>query len=197
MRTASPHSLAVSLIAGLEVSQDVPDRNAARPLGERNRIATKQLVFEQRTASALSSPVLAEGNVEEKADLNTIVRAAELANDVPLARPAPYFLSSELSEKPRPQGEIVLAYPSSENNGEHVSEGRLVLHLYISEEGSVVDAITELSTLPEPFEKATIAQFRDARFTPGRIDGLPVRSLIRIEVTLGADDAGMKSGSAG
>ena len=60
--------------------------------------------------------------------------------------------------------------------------GRAVIVLWINEHGSVDRVKAEESTLPEPFEAKIVSQFRLSRFAPAERDGVPAKSLMKIEV---------------
>jgi len=88
-------------------------------------------------------------------------------------RPAP-----ELDPPPRPLGDIDPEYPAHAG----LQEGTVVLRLLISETGSV-DEITVIDASPQGvFEESAIAAFAAAKFSPGRMLGMPVRSQLTIAV---------------
>jgi TonB family protein len=62
--------------------------------------------------------------------------------------------------------------------------GKAIIRLWINENGTVDQAETESSALSEVFEHAVLAQFAAARFRPAERDGLPVKSLMRVEVEI-------------
>jgi hypothetical protein len=67
------------------------------------------------------------------------------------------------------------------------TSGRLVLKLWISDRGEVVETLTERSDLPAEFVQGVASAFRRARFSPGERNGMPVGSIIRIEVNYAED----------
>ncbi|MEJ8858355.1 energy transducer TonB [Variovorax robiniae] len=58
-----------------------------------------------------------------------------------------------------------------------------ILALYIDEQGEVRQVTADdSSVLPPAFEQAAREAFMAARFAPGQLDGLPVKSRVRVEV---------------
>lgn len=91
-----------------------------------------------------------------------------------------YFTRDQLSVGPYPTGMVAIDYPPVESQeGNHVSE----LSLFIDEVGRVVRVRVDGPRLPEALEDAARTAFMSAQFSPGMVDGLPVRSRIRIEVS--------------
>lgn len=70
-------------------------------------------------------------------------------------------------------------------NGEQTPSGALYLKILISESGSAdrIDILT--STLPEDYAATLVNSFYQARFSPARTAGLPVRSWRIIEIRFG------------
>jgi hypothetical protein len=99
-----------------------------------------------------------------------------------------YFPRQLLDIGPHPQAPVTIDYPTSSDTGNsHVGE----FSLFIDQAGRVVRVRAEGRPLPVPMEEAARAAFMGAEFSPGLIDGLPVRSRIRIEVTF---EAGVAAG---
>ncbi len=61
--------------------------------------------------------------------------------------------------------------------------------MFIDETGKVVRVRVETQAFPPEMQEAARSAFMDAIFTPGLVDGLPVRSKIRVEVTFEAGTA--------
>jgi len=97
---------------------------------------------------------------------------------VPIRR---YHLGSELTTRPHAQHDIQPQFPTGAEAGS--AAGRIILRLFISEAGRVDDLLIERSDLPKAFEESARHAFADARFAPGEIDGAPVKSQMRVEVT--------------
>ena len=96
-----------------------------------------------------------------------------------------YFPADQLDQRPLIKVHVEPAFP----RGAAVSSGRVVLRLYVGEQGEV-DKITVVSAEPPGvFEESAVEAFFAARFIPGRKGGVPVRSLLTIEVLFGAPPA--------
>jgi TonB family protein len=93
--------------------------------------------------------------------------------------PAPDYLSrGHLDPGPRPLGDIEPEYPEAAN----LQEGMVVLRLLISETG-VVDNVAVVSADPKGvFDSAAVDAFKAAKFSPGMVLGMPVKSQITVEV---------------
>jgi periplasmic protein TonB len=89
-----------------------------------------------------------------------------------------YFTRSALDVAPHPTQPVLIEYPPATLGGRHVSE----LSLFIDETGRVVKVRVDGPPLPAAMEDAARRAFMGASFSPGQVDGLPVRSRIRIEV---------------
>ena len=61
-----------------------------------------------------------------------------------------------------------------------------MLRLYIDEHGSVDSVTAESAERSGAFEAAAREAFGAARFLPGIKDGVPVKSLVRLEVLFGS-----------
>lgn len=92
-----------------------------------------------------------------------------------------YWPRNLLTRPPTPQQSIDLLYPALAPSGRF----RAVLTLFIDEQGVVqrvrIDEADD-SGLPPVLEDAARQTFLRSSFTPGEIDGRPIRSRLRIEV---------------
>lgn len=92
-----------------------------------------------------------------------------------------YFSARELTEKPFVLEDIpsnlVLPLPD-------VPPQSTVVRLMIDESGNIDRVVMEDSRLPEGAAKLIAEAFEKTRFHPGRINGMPVKSQLRIEITL-------------
>lgn len=103
----------------------------------------------------------------------------------PTAKPSPenlpglrYFRSSELHLTPSPISPIDPPYPIEAGN----QKGRVVLRLFIGENG-LLDNISVIESSPTGlFENSAITAFENAKFSPGILDNKPVRSQQTIEI---------------
>ena len=106
-------------------------------------------------------------------------RRAEGIGLLPLAAPA-YYATDQLSKRPQPLAAADVETPEIRAV---VASGKMVLRLWIDPSGAVVEVDVEKSDLPAMFARTAIAAFKALRFTPGEIDGRPVGTLMRIEVS--------------
>jgi TonB family protein len=107
------------------------------------------------------------------------------AQSGPLPGPA-YHTPEVLTVRPRPIETIEPAYPFRTRE---VVRGRIILRLMINSGGTVDRVLVEESDLGSKFEDAAVSAFAAARFSPGQIDGTPVGSQMRVEVTFESDFA--------
>ena len=93
--------------------------------------------------------------------------------------PAPAYLSGgQLDPGPRPLQDVEPAFPDEAG----LQHGIVVLRLLINEFG-VVDQAAIVRSVPKGlFEKSALEAFAAARFSPGMLLGLPVKSQVTIEV---------------
>jgi protein TonB len=93
-----------------------------------------------------------------------------------------YHPAAELHERPLIRTHVEPQFPA----GATVPEGRVRLRLFIGADGNV-DEVRIDSVEPQGAFGAAAAQaFAGATFTPGKIGGKPVKSLMTIEVLFGA-----------
>jgi periplasmic protein TonB len=99
-----------------------------------------------------------------------------------IARAPRYLAAHELDRRPQILSHVEPHFPALAL----VPSGRVVLRLYIDEGGNV-DAVTaESADRTGAFEATAREAFAAARFLPGIKDGVPVKSLVRIEVLFGS-----------
>lgn len=97
---------------------------------------------------------------------------------IPLPR---YLPATELDVRPQIRTPVEPAFPPEAN----ATSGRVVLRLLINETGAVDQAIVIAADPPGPFGEAAMEAFAPARFTPGRKDGLAVKSALTLELRFG------------
>ena len=106
----------------------------------------------------------------------------------------PYLPRSLLSRGPSPQQAIDLPYPDLAPIGRF----RAVLTLFIDEHGVVqrvrLDEADDTG-LPPLLADAARQTFLQSAFTPGEVEGRPVRSQLRIEVEFATEDPAQTSAS--
>lgn len=121
--------------------------------------------------------------------------ALQLAETDRQAEPGPddlYLPRSRLSLPPVLRSQVALVWPAAaEAEGGHF---RAVLALFIDELGVVQKVRVEGSGLPAALEAVARESFLGASFVPGELQGLAVKSLIRVEVRF---DAERPAGSRG
>ena len=105
------------------------------------------------------------------------------------ARAAPasdYLAASRLDPGPQLLEDVDPLYPPEAG----MTVGTVVLRLSIGRTGSV-DEVTVVRAAPSGvFERAAVAAFSAARFSPGRLLGVPVKSQVTFEVNFTPVDRG-------
>lgn len=98
-------------------------------------------------------------------------------------RGAPRYLpASELDTRPQIMTHVQPEYPAELVSG---TRGRVVLELYIAQDGTLDRLRVARAEPAGRFEASALKAFSGARFTPAMKKGKPVPSLMRIEVTYG------------
>lgn len=108
----------------------------------------------------------------------------------PMPKPAPakglpgprYLPVEELDRRPLIQTHVEPHFPALAL----APTGRVVLRLYVGEDGTVERIAVESGDPTGAFEAAARQAFGSARFLPGMKGGVAVRSLLRIEVLFGS-----------
>jgi protein TonB len=99
--------------------------------------------------------------------------------------PAPdaaYLRRSELTVPPEPIGAIII--PDLPPAAMAATGPRtFILTLFINEAGLVERIRVETAAIPQAIEEVARRAFEQARFTPGELNGRPVKSSMRIEVS--------------
>ena len=109
-----------------------------------------------------------------------VAEAASVTSPPAALAPAPaYLFGSRLDPGPQPLHDIEPVFPAEAGQ----QEGTVVLRLLIGESGSVDDVAVVRSEPKGVFESAALAAFGAARFAPGRVLGVAVKSQITIEVS--------------
>jgi protein TonB len=89
-----------------------------------------------------------------------------------------YYPANQLEQRPLIKTRVEPEFPPDAA----ALNGRIVLRLYIGEQGEVEKMAIIEAEPPGEFEKSTLEAFAAARYTPGIKDGAPVRSLVTIEI---------------
>lgn len=103
---------------------------------------------------------------------------APLAPEQPLPPAFDYLPATKLDQGPTPLHDIEPVYPIEAE----LQDGRVILRLLIDEMGSVDQAEVVRATPSGLFENAAIEAFGSAKFSPGMLLGVPVKSQVTIEV---------------
>lgn len=93
-----------------------------------------------------------------------------------------YFAAHELDRRPQIMSNVEPDFPALAL----APTGRVVLRLYIDENGLVDTVAVESADRTGAFDVAAREAFSGARFLPGIKGGVPVKSLMRIEVLFGS-----------
>jgi len=120
----------------------------------------------------------------ESVDAAKIPRGAENGSPILpalLAVPPYYFSAKDLTQRPLVlhdvPADLMLVVPG-------VPAQAATLQLLINEYGEVDQVIVEDSLLPEAAQKTVVDAFVKARFHPGEINGVPVKSQLKIQIML-------------
>ena len=101
-----------------------------------------------------------------------------------------YFAAGRLDPGPRPLDDVNPLYPDEGKQ----QEGSVVLRLFINESG-LVDNVAVVRAYPAGlFEASALEAFGKAKFSPGRMLGVAVKSQITIEVMFTPINRGKVSG---
>lgn len=98
-----------------------------------------------------------------------------------LVVPHAYYSTNLLDEPPQVRVHVDPAFPLGAPD-----TGRVMLRLFIGTDGLVEEIVVEESEPPGIFERAAAQAFAAAQFTPGKIRGEAVKTLMTIEVLFGA-----------
>ena len=93
---------------------------------------------------------------------------------------AVYVPRALLTTAPKPRAPVVVDYPYFDGEANHYTGE---FDLFIDDNGGVVRVVDATPELPGILGRAVREAFLAARFSPGEVDGRPVRSRTRIEVT--------------
>jgi TonB family protein len=105
----------------------------------------------------------------------------------PAAPPASdYAVASRLDPGPQLLEDVEPVYPAEAG----LTEGSVVLRLLIGRAGTVDEVIVVRSLPKGVFDRSAVAAFSAARFSPGRMLGVPVKSQLTIEVHFTPVDRG-------
>jgi outer membrane biosynthesis protein TonB len=92
-----------------------------------------------------------------------------------------YFTSKQLSEKPQVLQDVAHSLSLTFSG---IETQTVILRLMINEHGNIDRVHLDQSTLGNDVERVVIAAFSNIKFQPGKIDGVAVKSQLKIEVLL-------------
>lgn len=104
-----------------------------------------------------------------------------------------YFLTRELDVRPGIMTRTEPEYP--EAAARRFLSGRVVVRLYIDEDGEVEKVDVVAAEPPGYFEDAAVRAFLASRFSPGMKNGRPVKVQMTLEVNFDSADAPRMPGS--
>ncbi len=123
-----------------------------------------------------------------------IERDSALESKAGINLPVPdYYPSSRLSPPPRLLYAPDPVFPESAE----VDAGTVTIRLRINEQGEVDEALALHAQPPELFEQAALEAFRKAKFSPGRLLGLPAKAELVFEVQFNRLTPGESSATRG
>ena len=142
-------------------------------------------------AAPAAAAAAAASEVPAKAAPNAAAAPAPPPPADPGLPPAPdYFAGGRLDPGPRPLEDVDPLYPEEAKQ----QEGSVVLRLLINEAGTV-DNVAVVRAYPAGlFERSALEAFGKAKFSPGRMLGVAVKSQITIEVMFTPINRGKVSG---
>jgi TonB family protein len=126
-----------------------------------------------------AAKVVAPAETAVPAPSSPAASAVTFAPQPPALPPAPDYLSGlKLDPGPQPLHDIVPVYPDEAN----LREGYVVLRLLIGDTGDV-DNVAVVRAYPRGlFEASAVAAFGSAKFSPGRVLGVAVKSQVTLQV---------------
>ncbi len=146
-------------------------------------------VVASRPTASVPAPALASGG-DPKAPAPAPAAPPSPVPEPGLPAAPDYFAGGTLDPGPRPLQDVDPAYPNDANQ----QEGSVVLRLLISESG-LVDNVAVVRAYPAGlFEASALEAFGMAKFSPGKMLGVAVKSQITIEVMFTPINRGKVSG---
>lgn len=151
---------------GLSHRDESPGAQAlAVYLVPRRTMSAQPAIRSTQAQAAISGKDLAMKPKETPAVARPLPQAARVQGFVPAGR---------LTRRPSPVGIVDLDVAAID---EVAVGGEVELTVFVDEDGSVVDvSATTQDERAQVFADRVAARFRFARFTPGEVDGIPVRS---------------------
>ncbi len=91
-----------------------------------------------------------------------------------------YLPAARLDERPTVLVDIPIDPPELR---EHSQGGRLILTLWIGSDGAVENVTVDENSLPAVFAESAVRGFLSAKFSPGRKDGVAVKTRMQVAVS--------------
>ncbi len=154
-------NVTVSAVVPLQVSFSI-----VRPSVE--EMTNEQLAEETGSAKADDSAVNSEPS-----------RSEAIAGEMGGGRELVYYTTDKLTRPPEVLEIDDLNTPETRS---YKVSGSLVMNLWIDDQGRVAQVSVFDSALPPIFAEVAVRIFKAARFKPGELNGLPVGTLMKIEV---------------
>lgn len=172
---ARPTPLSVSVLPIRLQKPQAPEPPVAATTDPESSLAPPEVTPEAVALSPSTNTATVEMPAVQPASMDESVQPGAV-----LSAEAEYVRAGELSQRPRLLSTVHI----------DVREGvtgrpprRAYLRVLINERGGVDNVLVDQSDLPADYEQAARDAFLRAEYAPGEIDGVAVRSQIRIEVT--------------
>ncbi len=180
--------LAAFFQSGGQESAPLPSYTAVLAPKALKPVTAKQ---EKIEAGAAPAPSLNKPADVAPAAIASPVPEAALAPALPKLPPAPeYKTRISLERGPVPLADVEPKYPPEAGG----VQGTVVLRLLINEQGGVDDVAVASAFPAGLFESAAIEAFKEAKFSPGKQLGVPVKSQMMIEVKFQSFNKGAVAG---
>lgn len=179
-----PHTAPAFLIVRLAEERrptpsDHPVDQSALPTPEDPRVKLSLSAKPARSGSNQSAEISTSGLEVDGGKVGRSPTSNSASEDAALlARRAEYALANLLDVSPYPLVDIKPEYPDSAGG----QQGRVVLRLFINENGDVDELVVVRATPRGYFEEAAISAFAKGRFSPGMKTGRAVKSQLAVEV---------------
>jgi hypothetical protein len=108
----------------------------------------------------------------------------ELPTDAEQGAPVDYFPRDRLSVVPQVLTNVDVPFPAEVSG---LVDLKVQITVFIDEYGTVRRVRVDSAAIPSPFAGAVLDTFLNARFKPGEVEGVAVRSQIRLEVEFRAN----------
>lgn len=174
------HGLILASPTGQSGSLGVPLYTMPTPyLAKKNQAL--EVRFSQIHPLPDPAPTASQPAIEIRSGILSDLPPSPLLPDAPVKLDAEYLKSSQLTTPP---SVITLGSLDSKAPDTEGKSGRLVFEILINENGRAALVQPIVVDAPEHYRAYATAVFLDAHYRPGEILGKPVKSRIKIEVTI-------------